>query len=370
MTAEDGAAAGGEVTLEATPFGTTADGRTATLFTLRNAHGIEVCVTDYGGIVTRVVTPDRQGRPADIVLGFHSLREYETKSADGNLFFGALIGRFANRIARGRFTLDGHEYVLDANNGSNTLHGGRNGFDKRLWEIAGGKQDPRAAAVTLRLVSPDGDGNFPGTLVVHATYTLADDGLRIDYEATTDKPTVINLTNHAYFNLAGVGSAAGVGPQLVRIHADRYLPTDPHAIPTGEMAFVAGTPFDFRTFKRIDRDIRADDPQLAIAQGFDHNWILNRSGNGLQPAAEAYDPASGRTLECLTTEPGVQFYTGNFLAGTYAGRGGLYRQTDGFTLETQHFPDSPNQPDFPSTVLRPGERFRSSTLFRFGIRAD
>jgi aldose 1-epimerase len=359
----------GAPVLSSAPFGTTAGGEAVRLFTLRNRRGVEVQFTEYGGIITRIATPDRDGHDANIVLGFGSLREYETKSAEGNLFFGALIGRFANRIAGARFTLDGREYVLDANNGPNTLHGGRQGFDKRVWQVQDQRSDAEEVAVTLRLVSPDGDGSFPGTLTTDVTYTLSDDGFRIDYAASTDAPTVINLTQHVYFNLAGAGSPGGVGEQVVGIDADSFLPTDATAIPLGDAAPVANTPFDFRTPKPINRDIRANDPQLLMARGYDHNWILNRDGDGLQPAATAWDPRSGRTLECLTTEPGLQFYTGNFLDGRYAGDGGVFRQTDGFTLETQHFPDSPNRPGFPSTELRPGEFFRSSTLFRFGVRA-
>jgi len=364
----------GRPTLHRESFGTLADGRAATLWTMTldgagaDGQGLSVSVTDYGGIVTRIMAPDRHGRLANVVLGFATVGEYETKSAEGGLFFGALIGRFANRIAGGRFTLDGVEHVLETNNGANTLHGGSRGFDKRLWACVAEHRDAERAGITLRLVSPDGDANFPGTLTVDVSYSLSAEGLRIDYAATTDRLTVINLTNHAYFNLAGIGAPHGVVDHLLFVDADRFLPTDAGAIPLPGMADVAGTPFDFRTAKPIGRDLRSDDPQIRMALGYDHNWVLNKSGHGgPRLAARLVDPESGRTLECLTTEPGVQIYTGNFMTGAYGGHGVCYRQTDGVTLETQHFPDSPNRPDFPTTELKPGDRFESTTIFRFGI---
>jgi aldose 1-epimerase len=355
--------------LSTAPFGATTDGKPVTLTTMTSSHGVTVKFMSYGGIITEILAPDRNGRQADIVLGFATLREYETKSAEGGLYFGALIGRYANRIAGGRFSLDGHEYKLAINNPPNALHGGLKGFDKQVWTMEPLTTSGNSVSAVLRLTSPDGDQGYPGTLRVAVTYTLADDNtFRIHYQATTNKDTVLNLTNHSYFNLAGAGSPNGVYGQILTVNADQYTPTDKTSIPLGQNAPVGDTPFDFRQPTPIGARIRADDQQLLWAQGYDHNWVLNKPGDAATPqmAARAYDPASGRTLECLTTEPGVQIYTSNFLKGAYAGHGGIYRQTDAFTLETQHFPDSPNHPAFPTTELRPGQQFDSTTIFRFG----
>jgi aldose 1-epimerase len=356
-------------TLSTAPFGTTADGKPVNLITMTSGHGVTVKFMSYGGVITQIITPDRHGHPADIVLGFPTLHDYETKSAEGGLYFGALIGRYANRIAKGHFSLDGHDYTLATNNGPNALHGGIKGFDKQVWDVMPGATSGHSVDATLSLTSPDGDQGYPGTLKVTVTYTLSDDNaFTIHYLATTDKDTVVNLTNHSYFNLAGAGSPAGVFQQVLIVNADQYTPTDSTSIPVGRNAAVRDTPFDFRTPTAIGARLRSDNEQLIFAQGYDHNWVLNKHGDPAVPqfAARAYDPVSGRTLECLTTEPGVQIYTANFLKGIYAGIGGVYRQTDAFTLETQHVPDSPNQPNFPTTELKPGQTFDSTTVFRFG----
>ena len=357
--------------LTTAPFGATTDGTPISLTTMTNAHGVTVKFMSYGGIITDIVTPDRAGRLADIVLGFPTLQGYETDSAAGGLYFGALVGRYANRIAKGHFTLDGKEYTLAINNTPNALHGGLQGFDKRVWAVQPLTSSGTSVSAVLRLTSPDGDQGYPGEMKVAVTYTLSDDNsFSIHYQATTNKDTVLNLTNHSYFNLAGAGSPDGVFNQVLMVNADQYTPTDKTSIPLGQNAPVQGTPFDFRTPTAIGARIRDPDQQLIQAQGYDHNWVLNKTGDPTVPqlAATAYDPASGRTLECLTTQPGVQIYTANFLKGVYAGNGGVYRQTDAFTLETQHFPDSPNQPGFPTTELKPGQTFDSVTVFRFGVR--
>jgi aldose 1-epimerase len=296
------------------------------------------------------------------VLGFDKLEDYETR----NPFFGALIGRYGNRIGNAKFTLDGEEYTLAANNGPNTLHGGAKGFDKVVWE-AEEVQEGAEVGLKLSYMSPDGEEGYPGNLSVTVVYSLTDTNeLRIDYTATTDKTTVVNLTHHSYFNLAGNGKAS-IYDQILTINADKYTPVDETLIPTGELAPVEGTPFDFRTPKLIGADIRSGHPQMVIGRGYDHNYVLNRSDStSLELAARLYDPASGRIMDLLTTEPGVQFYSGNFLDGTLVGSsGGMYRQGDGLCLEPQHFPDSPNKPDFPSTTLKPGDTYSSTTLFKF-----
>jgi aldose 1-epimerase len=340
------------------PFGSLS-GQPVDIFTLRNAHGIEVKAISFGAVITSIVTPDRTGTRGDITLGFDTFDEYLKNTP----FFGALVGRYGNRIAKAGFTLDGHTYSLAANNGPNHLHGGLKGFDKVLWkgEMANGK-----AAVTFSRRSPDGEEGYPGNLDVRVTYTLTDqDELVVDYHAVTDKATPINLTQHTYFNLSGDGDI--LGHQLM-IDADRYTPVDATLIPTGQLAPVAGTPFDFRKPTAIGARIDQSDPQLKNGNGYDHNWVLNKKGQGRQLAARVVDPRSGRTLEVSTTEPGVQFYTGNFLDGTVKGKGGrAYARRSGLCLETQHFPDSPNQPAFPSTILRPGQEFKSETGFKFGV---
>ncbi len=350
------------VRLRTGPYGTLSTGEPVTGATLSAANGVSVSVISYGGIITAIEAPDRDGRSANVVLGFADLAGYETQN--GDCHFGALIGRYGNRIARGRFELDGASFQLPINDPPNTLHGGPDGFGGRNWTMTPLGED----AVRLSLVSPDGDAGFPGRLQVDVTYRLDDDGaLRIDYAASTDRATVLNLTNHSYFNLAGNGSGS-IDRQVIRIEADRYTPVDANFIPTGAIAEVDGTPLDLRRDTPIGRFWR--DAALAHTRGYDHNWVLRRAaGDDLVLAAEAHDPLSGRAVTCLTTQPGLQFYTGNFLDGTRVGSAGtLYRQGDGFCLETQHFPDGPNHPSFPSTVLRSGDTYRQSTVFRFHIK--
>ena len=365
------AAASQAASLSSAPFGRLADGRAVTRYIMRADSGVRVSFLSYGGIVTDVLAPDRQGRPAHIVLGFPTLREYESKSAEGELYFGALLGRYANWIARGRFRLDGRAYQLTLSDPPNTIHGGKKGFDKRLWDVRPVTASGPRVGARLTYTSPDGEEGYPGTLKVGVTYSLSDDGaFTIHYEAVTDKATILNLTNHMNFDLAGAGSPGGVLRQVLRVDADRYLPLDGSQIPLGPLASVAGTPFDFRTPTAIGARIHARNAQIAIADGYDQCWVLNKSGDPAQPqlAVRAFDPGSGRTLECLTTEPGVQIYTASFFDGSYAGIGGRYRRYSAFTLETQHFPDSPNHAGFPTTVLRPGQKFESTTIFRFGVQ--
>ena len=351
--------------LDHAAYGTTKDGKPVEVYTLTNDHGMVVKFLGYGGIITEIDVPGRDGRVANVVLGFRTLDDYETKGA--KVYFGALIGRYANRIGQARFMLDGQEYKLAANNGSNSLHGGNVGFDKQVWQVELlSVTDGAGAALTL--TSPDGQEGFPGTLKVRVTYTLTnDDALRIAYEAQTDKDTVLNLTNHSYFNLAGNGSGT-IEDQILTINADRFTPTDATLIPTGELASVTGTPMDFRSATPIGARLRSSYQPMVYAHGYDHNWVLNNASPGtLTFAARGYDPRSGRVLDCYTTEPGLQVYTSNFLDGAYVGSAGsTYRQADGFTLETQHFPDSPNKPQFPTAELKPGQTFRSETVFRFG----
>lgn len=346
------------------PFGVLPDGTAVDRWTVR-AGDLTLRVLSYGGIVQELRVPDRHGKPANISLGFDNLESYVADSP----YFGALIGRYGNRIAAGRFTLDGTEYQLPVNDGPNSLHGGDQGFDKRVWAVEPFRRG-REAGLTLRRTSPDGEMGYPGTLEVEVDYTLTPGGeFRIDYRATTDAPTVVNLTNHTYFNLAGEGSGTVEG-HLLEVAASRYTPVDDTLIPTGELAEVAGTPFDFRRAKPIGHDLRTAHEQLLYTQGYDHNFVLDKGRTGRPgPAATVRDPSSGRVMRVTTTEPGVQFYGGNFVTGTFAGTSGrIYRQSDGLCLETQHFPNSPNQPDFPSTVLRPGETYRSSTVHAFGTR--
>lgn len=362
---------GKAATLTSAPFGTLRDGRPVTQYTMSAPGGVSVSFMSYGGAVTRIVTPDRRGAPANIVLGFPTLREYETKGAEGGLCFGALIGRYANWIAGGRFALGGRTIQVTRNYPPNAIHGGSKGFDKQVWDVRPAATSGPTVSALLAYTSPDGEEGFPGTLKVGVTYALSDDGaFTIQYEATTDRDTVVNLTSHPNFNLAGAGSPGGVLQQVLTVDADRYTPTDKAQIPLGRLDSVDGTPFDFRTPAAIGARIHADNEQLAIASGYDQNWVLNKRGDPAQPqlAVRAYDPGSGRTLECWTTEPGVQVYTGGFLDGTYAGNGGRYGPGAAFTLETQHFPDSPNHPDFPTTELKAGQTFRSTTAFQFGVR--
>jgi len=353
------------------PFGRTAGGRAVTRYTMTAGSGVRVSFLSYGGSVTDVTAPDRTGRPAHVVLGFATLREYETKSADGELYFGALLGRTSNWLDRGRFRLDGRPYQVTLSDPPNTIHGGKKGFDKRLWAVRPGATSGRSVSALLTYTSPDGEEGYPGTLKVRVTYSLSDDGaFAIHYEAVTDKDTVVGLTNHMNFDLAGAGSPGGVLRQRLTVDADRYLSLDGSQLPLGRLDSVAGTPFDFRASTTIGARIRAKSAQIAIANGYDQYWVLNKRGDPTLPqlAVRAYDPKSGRTLECLTTEPGVQIYTGGFFDGSYSGIGGRYRSYCAFTLETQHYPDSPNHPRFPTTELRPGRVYSSTTVFRFGVQ--
>ncbi|MFJ6831611.1 aldose epimerase family protein [Streptomyces sp. NPDC091209] len=343
-------------------FGKLADGTKVYRWSLANG-GTRLKVISYGGIVQSLELPDRHGRYANVSLGYDNLASYVA----GTTFFGATIGRYGNRIAKGQFTLDGKSYQLSVNDGVNSLHGGAKGFNTKVWDIEGFTSGSDVG-LHLYYTSVDGEMGYPGTLKVRVTYTLTAHGdWRIDYRATTDKATVVNLTNHTYYNLAGEGSG-GIYDHELHLAAGRFTPTDSGLIPTGELARVAGTPFDFRTAKPIGRDIRVGHPQLVTAKGFDHNWVLDK-GVTAEPEhiATLRDPSSGRTLRIATDQPGVQFYSGNFLDGTLVGPSGhTYRQGDGMCLETQHFPDSPNHPAFPSTVLRPGQTYRTSTVHSFG----
>jgi aldose 1-epimerase len=345
------------------PFGQLADGSPVDIFTLTNANGMEVRTIPYGAIIVSIKVPDRDGRFDDVVLGFDTLEGY----AKGRPFFGAVVGRYGNRIARGRFTLDGQTYQLATNNGPNHLHGGVKGFDKLLWKAEPLDREG-STAVVYTLSSPDGDEGYPGALDARVTYTLTPaNELTVEYEATSDRPTPINLTQHSFFNLAGEGRSDILGHRLT-IDADRFTPVDATLIPTGELAPVEGTPFDFRQPAAIGARIGADHAQLRHGNGYDHNWVLNRGSAGLAHAARLEDPTTGRTLDVSTTEPGVQFYAGNFLDGTITGKAGrVYRRRYGLCLETQHFPDSPNHANFPAAILRRGERYQSKTVFAFGV---
>jgi aldose 1-epimerase len=337
------------------PFGETSDGTAVDLYTLADGK-VEVRITNYGGIIVSLRTPGRDGKIEDIVLGYDSFEGYRANPA----YFGAIIGRYANRIAHGKFELNGKTYSIPKNNGDNALHGGIRGFNKVVWtaqEIKDG--------IELSYVSPDGDQGFPGTLSTTVRYTLDDAALRIEYSATTDKDTVLNLTNHSYFNLAGQGKGEVLG-HVAKIDAAKFTPVDASLIPTGEMKPVKGTPFDFRTPHAIGERIDANNEQLKLGLGYDHNFVLDHPEGQLAEAAEVYEPTTGRILKVLTTEPGVQLYTGNHLDGSITGKQGIvYRPRFAFCLETQHFPDSPNHPSFPSTELKPGQKFHSVTVFQF-----
>ena len=356
----DGEQGPGRKPLTREPFGKLPDGRAVERLTMTNANGVEIRAITYGGIITSIRVPDRTGTPGDVVLGFDSLDGY----LSDHPFFGAIIGRYGNRIAKGQFTLSGHTYKLATNNGPNSLHGGIKGFDKVLWSA-----EPLAngTGVAFTRTSPDAEEGYPGNLKVRVTYTLTDKNeLIVEYHATTDKATPVNLTQHSYFNLAGEGSGNILGHTLM-LNADRYTPVDVTLIPTGELASVQGTPFDFRQPTAIGARIDQPNEQLKNGKGYDHNWVLTRKGAGLQLAARVIEPKSGRTLEIATTEPGIQFYSGNFLDGTIKGKSGhVYGHRTGFCLETQHFPDSPNHANFPSTILQPGQEYSSRTVFAFG----
>jgi len=352
-------------TMKRQPFGQLRDGREVDLYTLTNKNGMEVTITNFGGIVVSLKVPDRAGKIEDVVLGYDSLDGYLTNKA----FFGATIGRYGNRIGHATFTLDGKTHTLPKNDGDNTLHGGPEGFNKRLW-TARDVSDSRGPALELTYLSKDGEEGFPGNLSAKVVFTLTNtDELVIDYSATTDKDTVVNLTNHSYFNLAGQGNG-DVLQHSLKIPGNKITAVDAALIPTGELRPVTGTPFDFTRATPIGERINQDDPQIKIGKGYDHNWVL-ASGGRAAPAlvAEVYEPNSGRVLQVLSTEPGLQFYSGNFLDGTIRGKGGkLYKHRFGFCLETQHFPDSPNHLSFPSTELKPGETYATTTMFKFSTR--
>jgi aldose 1-epimerase len=350
------------------PFGTV-DGQEVRVFTLRNANGVEARVTNYGGIIQTLRVPDREGQFADVVLGFDSLSGY---MAEGNPYFGSIIGRYGNRIAGAEFALDGETYALAQNNGPNSLHGGDRGFDKVVWDVEPFQRAGEEGLI-FRYTSPSGEEGYPGTLETTVTYTLNDDDeLIFDYHAVTDEATPVNLTQHSYFNLAG-HDAGDILDHVVMIDAGYFTPVDSTLIPTGELRPVEGTPFDFTEPTAIGARIDADNRQIGYGPGYDHNFVLRREGPAEEPqlAARVTEPTSGRVMEVLTTEPGLQFYTGNFLDGTLTGKGGVvYEHRTGFAMETQHFPDSPNQPDFPSTILRPGEEYTSRTIYRFTTTDD
>ena len=344
-------------------YGKTAAGENVDLYTLRNSKGVEAKITNYGGIVVSLKVPDRNGKFDDVVLGFNDLESYLTKN---DPYMGALIGRYGNRIAKGRFTLNSVEYKLAVNNGENHLHGGIKGFDKVIW-TGHEMKTPAGPAVVLTYLSKDNEEGYPGNLNVRVVYTLTNKNeLKIDYSATTDKDTVTNLTHHSYFNLAGEGNG-DILSHVVTINANRFVPTDAGSIPTGELKSVAGTPFDFLKATAIGARINKDDEQLKFGNGYDHTWVIN--GRGMRLAATAYEATSGRVMQVWTTEPGMQFYTGNFLNGTLTGKSGkVYARRTGFCFETQHYPDSPNQPSFPTTTLKKGQTLKSTTIYRFSAR--
>jgi len=342
-------------------FGNTPDGTSVDLFTLRNSRGAEVKILTYGGIVQSFIVPDKNGKMGDVVLGHDNMEGYLKASP----FFGCLVGRYGNRIARGKFTLSGKEYTLAQNNGPNAIHGGKKGFDKVVWQpkiLA----TPEGPALALHYVSKDGEEGYPGNLDITATYTFTDDNaLRLDYTATTDKDTIVNLTQHSYFNLAGKGDVLNYE---VMIDADKTTPVDSTLIPTGELRPVQGTPFDFRKPTRIGARIDDDDEQLKIGKGYDHNWVINKRPGELKLAARVHEPTTGRALEVLSTEPGLQFYTGNHLDGKIVGKGGwAYKSRNAFCMEPEHFPDSPNHPEFPSVVLKPGEVYKNTIIYKVSV---
>jgi aldose 1-epimerase len=344
------------------PFGKTPDGTAVDVYTLKSG-ALEARIITYGGIVQSLKVPDKSGKTADVVLGFDSIEGYTSGPKPNPAYFGALIGRYGNRIANGEFKLDGKTYHIPQNDGTNALHGGTKGFDKYVWKA---KEIPHG--VELTHVSPDGDMGFPGTLTAVVRYTLVGKELKIEYSATTDKDTVLNLTNHSYFNLAGQGNGDILKDQL-KLNASRYTPVDDKLIPTGELAPVEGTPFDFRKGTDVGARINADNDQLKKGGGYDHNWVLDSGGGKMAEAAEVYESSSGRVMQVLTDQPGVQFYTGNFLDGSLTGKDGKsYQKRAALCLETQHFPDSPNHPKFPTTELKAGGHFHSVTIFRFSTR--
>lgn len=349
------------IDIHKTPWGKLDSGEQIDLYILKNSQGVEAAITNYGGRVVSLKVPDRNSNFADVVLGFDNLAGY----VGPNPYFGALVGRYANRIANGEFTLNGTRYHLACNNGNNSLHGGLKGFDRVVWSA----QDA-STALELRHLSKDGEEGYPGNLDVVIRYTLSDDNeLKIDYEGTTDKDTVLNLTNHSYFDLAGEGSGK-VLDHVVTINAEKFTPVNENLIPTGELRNVEGTPFDFRKLSPIGARIDEKDQQLQYGEGYDHNFVLNGSRGNLSLAARVLEPHSGRVLEVFTTQPGMQFYTGNHLDGSVRGKDGkTYGFRSAFCVETQHFPDSPNHPEFPSTELKAGQRYQGTTVFRFSVEA-
>lgn len=350
-------------TISKEAFGELPDGQQADLYTLTNANGMTVNITNYGGIITKLTAPDKNGEWADVVLGFDSLPPYLNEHP----FFGALVGRYGNRIAKGKFKLNGQEYQLAINNGPNALHGGKKGFDKVLWKATEVKQDS-VVGLELEYTSKDMEEGYPGNLTVKVVYTLTNDNaLTIDYTATTDKATVVNLTNHSYFNLTGL--KRDILEHEVTIASDSIVPVDTTLIPTGKLRAVEGTPFDFRKPTRISAGInKTEDEQIKAGGGYDHCWVLKRSGDGLVQFATVREPESGRIMEVFTTEPAVQFYSGNFLDGSLQGKGATYVKRFGLCLETEHYPDSPNQPQFPSTTLNPGETYKTTTKYKFSAK--
>ena len=345
-------------------FGKTSDGANVDQYTLKNSNGMEVSVISFGGIITSLKAKDRDGKNEDVVLGFDNLGDYENKSP----YFGALIGRYGNRIKEGKFSLDGVEYKLAKNNGENHLHGGLKGFDKVIWDVEV-EVNKSSASLMLRYTSVDTEEGYPGNLGVKVTYTLTnEDELKVRYEAETDKKTIVNLTQHSYFNLSA-GLRKDILGHEITIDADYFLPVDVTLIPTGEIREVGQTPFDFREFKVVGDDIDLDDTQITYGNGYDHCWVLNNQDEGVRFVASAYDPLSGRLLEVFSDQPGIQFYSGNFLDGTLQSKeGGNYEFRSGFCLETQHYPNSPNQENFPSVILNPGEKYNSETIFKFSSR--
>jgi len=348
--------------IDKVPFGAAPDGQAVDLYTLRNDKGAEARIMTYGGILLSLKVPDRAGQLGDVVLGYDKLDDYVKNSP----YFGAMIGRYGNRIGGAKFTLDGATCTLAANNGPNCLHGGLKGFDKRVWSAVP-RESPDGPQLVLSYLSPDGEEGFPGNLQVTATYTLTrDNALRLEYKATTDKDTVVNLTQHSYFNLAGKGDILG---HVVMIAADHYTPVDSTLIPAGELAPVEGTPFDFRTPTAIGARIQQDNEQLKFGGGYDHNWVINKKAGKLALMARVTEPESGRVLEVWSTEPGLQFYSGNFLDGTITGKGGwVYQRRAAFCMEPQHYPDSPNKPQFPSVELQPGQVYRNTIIFKFSVQ--
>jgi aldose 1-epimerase len=341
-------------------FGKTAAGQAVELYTLTNAAGMRADIMTYGGALVALTAPDRTGKFGDVILGMDDIKGYETPVP----YFGALIGRYGNRIGKAQFVLDGQTYNLPANDNGNTLHGGNKGFDKRIWTAKAGT----GSSLELTYVSKDREEGFPGTLSAKVVYTVTDKNeLKIDYSATTDKNTVVNLTNHAYFNLAGPGEGTILAHEVM-INADKFTPVNSTLIPTGELRAVKGGPFDFTKATAIGARIEQNDEQLKFGKGYDHNWVLNKGTGGMTKAAEVHEPKTGRVMEVWTTEPGLQFYTGNFLDGTLKGKGKMYVLRGAFCMETQHYPDSPNQPAFPSTTLKKGQTYQTSTVYKFSAK--